>query len=122
MDGNDVEDILSQALEYRCNLRRELVFNSTWDHELEGEATGQSGGALAGGLDAQGRSAVGGLGVQGHGSNSGQGHGGNSAASTSQGAVTNLCAALPRSMLTLTRSPSTTLMIIFLMLRSMTAW
>jgi hypothetical protein len=48
-----------QALEYRRTLRPELDFGSTWDQE--GEATGQSGGAMAGeadGLGAQGRGAL----------------------------------------------------------------
>jgi hypothetical protein len=46
MDGNDEEDNLSQALEYQNSLRHKLIFE-TWDQELEGEATGLSGGALA---------------------------------------------------------------------------
>jgi hypothetical protein len=36
MDGNDAKDNLSQALEYRNSLRHEVVFDSTWDQELEG--------------------------------------------------------------------------------------
>jgi hypothetical protein len=65
MDGNDTGDNLSQALEYRNSLRHELVFDSTWDQELEGEATGLSGGSLAGGrnsLSARRGAVLGGVG------------------------------------------------------------
>jgi hypothetical protein len=48
MDANDTEDILSQALEYRSSLRRELTFDSSWE---EGDAIG---GVLANGSGGQG--------------------------------------------------------------------
>jgi hypothetical protein len=48
MDANDTEDILSQALEYRGSLRRELAFDSSWE---EGDAIG---GVLASGSGGQG--------------------------------------------------------------------
>jgi hypothetical protein len=64
MDGNDAEDILSQALEYEHTLRQELDFNLTG--EQEEETTGQSGGAGADGQGAQGRNvAAGGADGQG---------------------------------------------------------
>jgi hypothetical protein len=53
MDGNDAEGILSQALEYRRTLRRELDFDSTWEQEREATG-GESGGALAGRAGGQG--------------------------------------------------------------------
>jgi hypothetical protein len=56
MDGNAVEDILSQALEYEHTLRQELDFNLTG--EQEEEITGQSGSAGADGQGAQGRNAA----------------------------------------------------------------
>jgi hypothetical protein len=31
MDANDTENILSQALEYWNSLRRELIFDSSWE-------------------------------------------------------------------------------------------
>jgi hypothetical protein len=52
IDGNDAEDILSQALEYRRTLRRELDFDSTWEQERE--ATGGALAGRAGGQGAQG--------------------------------------------------------------------
>jgi hypothetical protein len=61
MDGDDAEDILSQALEYRRILRWELNFNSTWEQEWE--ATGQSGGQGAQGCGAV-AGGTGGLGAQ----------------------------------------------------------
>jgi hypothetical protein len=48
----------------------ELIFDSTWDQEVEGEATSLSGGALASGrgLSNAGRGVMlGGVGVQGRG-------------------------------------------------------
>jgi hypothetical protein len=56
MDDNDAEDILSQALEYRHTLRRELDFDSTWEQDREA-TNRERGGALAsraGGQGAQG--------------------------------------------------------------------
>jgi hypothetical protein len=50
---NDMEDILSQALEYRRTLRRELDFDSTWEQEREA-IHDQSGDALAGRAGGQG--------------------------------------------------------------------
>jgi hypothetical protein len=71
MDGNDAKDNLSQALEYRNSLRHEVVFDSTWDQELEGGgATDLSDSALAGGRGSSsaGRGAVlSGLNAQGCG-------------------------------------------------------
>jgi hypothetical protein len=58
MDANDTEDILSQALEYRSSLRRELTFDSSWE---EGDAIG---GVLANGSGGQGIDGQGG-GAQG---------------------------------------------------------
>jgi hypothetical protein len=68
LDDNDVEDNLSQPLEYWNSLRHELVFDSTWDQELEGEAIRLIVAVLAGdhglsstvldGIDAQGCDAV----------------------------------------------------------------
>jgi hypothetical protein len=60
----------SEALEYRNSLWNELVFDSTWDQELEGEATSLSGGALANGRGSSsaGRDMMlGGVKVQGRG-------------------------------------------------------
>jgi hypothetical protein len=65
MDANDTEDILSQALEYWNSLRRELIFDSSWE---EGDAIG---GVLASGSGGQGIDDQGG-GVQGYG-HAGQG-------------------------------------------------